>query len=106
MEQIIKQPNGLYALFSSNVDNFTVYDATPEEIINIWLEEKTIEVTDKVTSIVEALKRNEKPYYQFTLSFDEALATIKKVHGDDELRRLALQFNAQGKQEIRDMARK
>lgn len=30
---MLKQPNGLIAFFSSVVDDFTVWDATPEEAL-------------------------------------------------------------------------
>jgi len=82
-QQIIKQPNGRYGVFSSITATFVVYDATPEEIIEYWLESQKKEITEKVRETVAVLERGEKPYYQFTLSFDEALAIIKEVHGAD-----------------------
>ena len=39
--EIVKQPNGLYCVFPSIVDDVIVYDATPEELIKFRIEEET-----------------------------------------------------------------
>ena len=56
-------------------------DADPQDIIDEWVEDYKIAIEKKVLGIVSALEKGEKPYYQFTMSFDEAVETIKKVHG-------------------------
>lgn len=79
--QIIKQPNGKYALFSSNVDDFVYVNCTIDEIIEIQLEDYRKILIRKIYEIVDKLEKGEKPYYQFTMSFDEAIKWIKEVHG-------------------------
>lgn len=80
-QQIIKQPNGKYALFSSVVDDFVLIDADPQDIIDEWVGKYKLDMEKKVAEIVAALEKGEKPYHQFTMSFDEAVKTIKQRHG-------------------------
>jgi len=82
--QIIKQPNGLYAVFSSIVDGFILTNAYPSEIIEEFVEEHREKITEDVTNICTKLDRNEKPYYQFTMSWEEALEEHKIHFGDLE----------------------
>ena len=81
--QIIKQPNGKYCVFSTVVDNVTDYDMTPEEIIEDW-SKSFGDVSEKVNKIIDKLERGEKPYYQFTQTFDEMITFIGEVHGIEE----------------------
>ena len=76
--QIIQQPNGKFAIFSTVVDAFTVYDATEEEIIQEFGDKARQDAERRVRDIVAALRRGEKPYYQFTKSWPEA----SKSHRD------------------------
>jgi hypothetical protein len=92
-KQIVQQPNGKFALWSSVVDDFIVVDYEhAQEIIDDFVEESRREITDKVNGIIAALHRGEKPYYQFTKSFEECVALIREIHGDDaeSLRHLGL----------------
>jgi hypothetical protein len=82
--QIIKQPNGKYCIFSSIVDNVISYNMGEEEIINKFVEESKIEIEKNVKEIIALLNNNEKPYYQFTHSYEEMLKTIKNIHGEEE----------------------
>lgn len=86
--QIIKQPNGKYCVYSSIVDNVTIYNATPNDIIEEWATEARIDIERKVTEIIAQLEKGDSPYNQFTQSFDEMLNTIKETHGKSELRKL------------------
>ena len=81
--RIIKQPNGKYAIYSTIVDDFTLLDASPEDIINEWVERERTLITNKVKEIVRKLEEDKKPYFQFTKSFDETVEDIKEMHGED-----------------------
>ncbi len=81
MAQIIKQPDGRYAAWSKTVSDFTALDATPEEIIDLEVEDFRDKVTKRVHEVVGMLERGEKPYYQFTKTWDEACAFAREVHG-------------------------
>lgn len=80
--QIIKQPNGKYAVFSSIVDDFMFYDATPEDVIGYFVEQEAKSIKNLVTLIIDGLTKGEKPYHQFTMTWPEALDWAKQVHGD------------------------
>ena len=82
-QQIIQQPNGKYAVWSSVVDAFVLLDCEPNEIIDEWLEQERRRLTRAVTEIVDKLNRGERPYYQFTMDWADALHTYKQVHGKD-----------------------
>jgi len=81
--QIIKQPNYKYAVWSSVVDDFILMEATPDEIIAMYIEEAEERIKEQVSSEVERLRKGEKPYYQSTLSFDDAIEVIEENHGKD-----------------------
>jgi enoyl reductase-like protein len=82
--QIIKQPNGKFCVFSSIVDNIISYDMTEEDIINEFVAESREDIERRVKEIISQLNNNEKPYYQFTHSYEEMLKTIKNIHGEEE----------------------
>lgn len=82
--QIIKQPNGKFCLFSTNVDNVVAYDMTENDIIDDFVDSYRNEVTQKVQSIIEKLELGEKPYNQFTLTYEQMLNEIAEIHGDKE----------------------
>ncbi len=84
MGQIIKQPNGKYCVFSTVVDNITDYDMSIDDIVDKWTKQYREEIIEKINSIVTKLENDEKPYYQFTMSFDEMLETIKGIYGEEE----------------------
>jgi len=80
-QQIIKQPNGLYAVWSTIVDDFIMIDALPEDIIKDRVRTETKRITEKVNQIINQLENGEAPYYQFTQTFQEAVDWIVHVHG-------------------------
>lgn len=80
--QIIKQPDGKYAIWSTGVDTFTVIDCTPEDIIQMWYEEAAQRLREGVLRTVAELEAGGKPYYQFTMTWQEALDMHLEVHGE------------------------
>ena len=80
-QQIIRQPDGQYALWSSVVDSFVLIDADPEGIIEYWIEQEEKRLRERVAEIVASLEAGGKPYHQFTMSWHEALARHEQVHG-------------------------
>ncbi len=80
-QQIIKQPNGKYCLFSSIVDNVIAFDCTAQDIIDMRIKEESERIKAKVSGIVEALERGEKPYHQYTMSYSEMINFIQSMHG-------------------------
>ena len=86
--QIIKQPNGKYCIFSSIIDSVIYYDMTPEEIIDMRVEESRKEITKAVNKIVRNLNKGRRPYYEFTKTYEEMMEWIKEVHGEKPVQEL------------------
>lgn len=80
--QIIKQPNGKYCIWSSMVDDVIWMHMEEEDIIDEWAKEARHEIEKKVKAAISSLNKGEKPYHQFTKSFDDAIKRIKEIHGE------------------------
>jgi len=80
-QQIIKQPNGKYALWSYIVDDFVLLDATPEEIIKARIKTESRIIERSVMRVIEGLNYGEEVYGRFTKTFEEAIKSIKERHG-------------------------
>lgn len=78
--QIIKQPNGLYAIWSTIIDDFVYENITIKEYIKILIKETKKRTKINIAEIVAQLDNGEKPYYQFTMTYKEALDYKKEVH--------------------------
>lgn len=83
-KQIIKQPNGKYCIFDSIVDDITQFDCTKDEILDLWVEEYRIKTKIIISEVITKINREEKPYFNFTKSYEEAIECISKVHGEEE----------------------
>jgi hypothetical protein len=83
-QQIVKQLNGLYAIWSTVVDDFVMIDATPEDIIADRIERESGEIRRRVNNVIAELESGMgRPYHQFTMTFAECVAAIKERHGAD-----------------------
>lgn len=83
-QQIIQQPDGKLAVFSTNTDTFIIVDATPEEIIE-WRAEQAAEDARRHTrrQLDHVLSGNPRnAYFQFTKTWEEALE-INREHGGE-----------------------
>ena len=69
---IVSQPNGKHAIFSTIIDDFILYDATRDELIEFLLNDKRREVENFIN--VSFKKENR---------LDECLETVKHVHGKE-----------------------
>lgn len=70
--QIIKQPNGRWALWSSITDSFILEDATRAELVEFLTQEKAGDVEEQVAKVCNQLDAGGKPYFQFTMTYEEA----------------------------------
>ena len=80
--QIVRQPDGLLAVFSSVVDSWVLVDATPEELSDWYAELAAEDARKRTAALVEHVLAGEprKAYYQFAMSFDEA-DRMSREHG-------------------------
>jgi hypothetical protein len=74
--QIIKQPDGRLAVFSSVVDDWIIRDATQQELEDYYAGEAATKARKDTRRVCEAvLAGNARSvYYQFAMSFAEAEA--------------------------------
>jgi hypothetical protein len=79
--QIIQQPNELYMIWSMIDDEPVILDATKQEIIDFFVEECIAQTTYEVNKKIEMIRNGKKPYYQFSLSFDDVMAIYKQKYG-------------------------
>lgn len=81
-QQIIRQPDGKLAVFSSITDTFIVVDATPEEVIEWRAEVAADAARARTEGELRRVLNTEKPYQQFTLTWEEA-ARKNLEHGGE-----------------------
>ncbi len=72
--QIIKQPDGLLAVFSTVTDSWILYDATPGELVEYYAERAARDARRSAQETVGSVLADDarSKYYQFTMTFDEA----------------------------------
>ncbi|WP_330328214.1 hypothetical protein [Streptomyces pseudovenezuelae] len=83
-QQIIQQPDGRLAVFSTITDTFILMDATPEEILN-WRAEKAAEAERERTAqeLTDVLAgQPEAVYYRLAHTWEEA-CVLNEEHGGD-----------------------
>lgn len=81
-KQIVRQPNGLYALWSSCVDNFTLLDATESDVVDELTEEFRRQCVTTVRYALDDIDKGIRRT-QFSMSFEECVSRIREVHGDE-----------------------
>lgn len=74
--QVIKQPDGRLAIWSSNSDTWVVVDAEPEEVVDYFVQHAARDARRSAEATVAAVveDRPRDVYYQFAMSFEEAEA--------------------------------
>lgn len=87
--QIIKQPNGLFCVWSSVVDDFIMMNATPQDIIDCWVLEEKEEIENRVKDVTDQISKGENPYHGHVKTFSERVDWVKVQHGQrkSDLRR-------------------
>lgn len=81
--QIIKQPDGRLAVWSSGVDDWIMYDASPDEVVEFFVTEAADRARDAAQETVGAVVADQAAsvYYQFAMTFAEAQEWRAEVHG-------------------------
>lgn len=83
-QQIIKQPDGRLAVFSTVTDTFIVVDATPEEIIEWRAEAEANAVRARTRRELDHVLAGDSraAYFQFAMTWEEA-ARKNLEHGGE-----------------------
>lgn len=79
--QILKQPDGLFCVFSTVFDGFLLVDATPKAIIEVEVDKYRARITEQVMKVCALLDAGEKPHAKGALTFDQAKAIHEERHG-------------------------
>ncbi len=73
--QVVEQPDGLYSIFSSIVDDIICFDCTKEEVIEEFAQAGYESARASAENMMEM-----RPHRQ-VMSWDEMTETIHDVHG-------------------------
>ena len=77
-------PNGFKTAYLIVVDDFIITDATPEEIIEGFIKEKSEQIKEDVNKTIKELNEGGSPYYRYTMTYEEACELRDRVHGEYE----------------------
>ncbi|RAS59465.1 hypothetical protein C8D87_11477 [Lentzea atacamensis] len=89
-QQILLQPNGKFAIYSSITDTIIAWDATAEEIVELTTTAR--QETRRVLGHVVAGEPH-KAYFQFTLTWEQAMKLDRENGGTVWQEGLAVQHN-------------
>lgn len=82
-QQIIQQPDGRLAVFSSITDTFIIMDATPEEIIEWRAQEAAEQARGRTkTELDKVLANPQTAYGRRALAWEEASRLNQEHEGD------------------------
>jgi hypothetical protein len=83
-QQIIKQPDGRFAVFSTNTDTIMVWDGTAQEIVEWFAERAAFDARQTARLLLSLVDAGDtrSAYHQFAMSWDEALE-MDRDHGGD-----------------------
>lgn len=96
--QIIRQPDGLYAVFSSFSDTWIMSGATRDDLISYYAERAAKDAREGTARLLDDVDEDpRKAYYRFAMTFEEANAMSVEHGGEDLSGRLA-QMRAEGEQ--------
>lgn len=80
--QVIKQPSGKLAIFSTYTDTIIMWDASPGEIAGFFVDLATNDAKQQAERILDRVLADDARavYYQFAKTWDEALE-MDREHG-------------------------
>jgi hypothetical protein len=84
--QVIKQPNGLLAIYSSGVDAWLRWDMTPQDVEDYYVERAIRDTKESIERLLTPILADNprEAYYQFAMTFAEANAHSRAGQGGDE----------------------
>jgi hypothetical protein len=88
--QVIKQPDGLYAVFSSFSDTWILVDATRDDLITYYGDRAAKDARDSTARLIDQVDEDPRnAYCQFAMTFEEANADSVEHGGEDLSGKLA-----------------
>ena len=84
--QIIMQPDGRFAIWSSVVDDFILRDATEKDVIIKYMDHALDGLEERVRIAISTVQAGhaERSYSQFAMTWKEACELREVVHGGEE----------------------
>jgi hypothetical protein len=81
--QIVRQPDGRLAVWSTGVDDWVLYDCEPLDLLDYYAERAAAEARESAARTVKAVLDGDarSVYYQWTRTFDELQAERADRHG-------------------------
>lgn len=79
-ERAVLQPNGKYAVFSSIVDNFVLYDATSEEIWTYFRDAAGMRRANEAVKNADEDRNMDGSKGRF----EDCMRTIRNIHGAEQ----------------------
>lgn len=85
--QIIKQPDGKFAVWSSTADGILLHGATRAEVAEFFVSEAKRDAQDRVRQVLDLVDagRASEAYFQFTKPWKEALREHNRNFPDDTI---------------------
>jgi hypothetical protein len=85
--QIIKQPDGKFAVLNSNTDTIVLWDATKDEVVDWFVQIELAALEQRKQSIAGmvdqvAADNAREVYHQFAMTWDEALERDREHDGE------------------------
>lgn len=86
--QIIKQPDGRFAVWSSTADGIIMHGATRAEIEEFFVSEAKRDALDRVKVILDAVAMDQprRVYFQFAMPWEQALREHNRNFPDDAIK--------------------
>lgn len=82
--QIIKAPDGTYAVFSSFTDTWILTNASPQELEDYYAEKAAKDARESLRNTIALVDEDPRnAYFQFVMTFEEANARSTEMGGLD-----------------------
>jgi hypothetical protein len=98
--QIIRQPDGKLAVFSSVVDDWILFDASPEELLDYYAGKAAAAARRDTQQVLDAVLAGtpREVYHQFAMTFEEADASAQTRLAETRRRVIAKEEAADGEE--------
>ena len=83
-QQIIRQPNGNYAIWTSVSDGFIAVDLTRDEVVEHFKDQAAEHAEERVTRHLDKIDSGKNPYHQFAIPWDDAVREHRERWDDDQ----------------------
>lgn len=85
--QIVKQPDGKFAVLNSNTETIVLWDATKDEVVDWFVQLELADLERRKQHIAEIVDHvnagnARQAYHQFVVTWDEALERDREHDGE------------------------